>query len=169
MRDGTGTATYAYDAASRTTGKTDPGALAQGCAYDGDGLKRSETSGSGRTTLIWDGGDYLQSTGEHLVHQRNSAVLAYPDTGNVLLHLGWWDWFNDSSVLIRTDDFTLNMEDAEEGWSFGLALVGALGGEGDLEANHHWYNGSWMGVEYRLTFRCESNDGAIEPHNSSPS
>lgn len=29
-------------------------------AYDGDGLKRSETTGSGRTTLIWDGGDYLQ-------------------------------------------------------------------------------------------------------------
>ncbi|MBW7927086.1 MAG: hypothetical protein H3C58_03140 [Fimbriimonadaceae bacterium] len=29
-------------------------------AYDGDGLKRSETTGSGRTTLIWDGADYLQ-------------------------------------------------------------------------------------------------------------
>ncbi len=27
---------------------------------DGDGLKRSETNGSGRTTLIWDGADYLQ-------------------------------------------------------------------------------------------------------------
>ncbi len=84
--------------------------------------------------------------------------MAYPDTGNVLLHLGWWDRCNDLSILIRADDLTLNMEDAEEGWSFGLALVGALGGEGDLEANHHWYNGSWMGVEYRLTFRFESND-----------
>ncbi len=41
MRDGTGTTTYAYDAASRTTGKTDPGALSQANACDGDVLKTS--------------------------------------------------------------------------------------------------------------------------------
>lgn len=28
--------------------------------YDGDGLKRSEISSTGRTTLVWDGTDYLQ-------------------------------------------------------------------------------------------------------------
>ena len=29
--------------------------------YDGDGLKRNEIAGSGRTTLVWDGTDYLQA------------------------------------------------------------------------------------------------------------
>jgi YD repeat-containing protein len=34
MQDSTGTTTYAYDAASRMTGKTDPGSLVQGYEYD---------------------------------------------------------------------------------------------------------------------------------------
>jgi YD repeat-containing protein len=28
--------------------------------YSGDGLKRSEITSSGRTTLVWDGSEYLQ-------------------------------------------------------------------------------------------------------------
>lgn len=31
--------------------------------YDGDGLKRSENTPSGFTTLIWDGSEYLQGRG----------------------------------------------------------------------------------------------------------
>ena len=29
--------------------------------YDGDGLNRNEIAVSGRTTLVWDGTDYLQA------------------------------------------------------------------------------------------------------------
>jgi len=28
--------------------------------YDGDGMKKVEISGGTRTTLVWDGSDYLQ-------------------------------------------------------------------------------------------------------------
>jgi len=31
--------------------------------YDGDGLKRCEILGSSRTTLVWDGTDYLGEVG----------------------------------------------------------------------------------------------------------
>ncbi len=47
MQDGTGTTTYAYDAASRTTGKTDPGALSQAYAYDAAGQRTRLTDPDG--------------------------------------------------------------------------------------------------------------------------
>jgi hypothetical protein len=31
--------------------------------YDGDGLKRSEALGASKTTLVWDGSDYLGEVG----------------------------------------------------------------------------------------------------------
>lgn len=31
--------------------------------YDGDGLKRTEVLGTARTTLVWDGTDYLGEVG----------------------------------------------------------------------------------------------------------
>lgn len=37
------------------------GAVVNTMTYDGDGLKRNEIAGSGRTTLVWDGTDYLQA------------------------------------------------------------------------------------------------------------
>ncbi len=36
------------------------GATVNTMTYDGDGLKRAEIAASGRTTLVWDGADYLQ-------------------------------------------------------------------------------------------------------------
>jgi len=37
------------------------GAAVNTMTYDGDGLKRNEIAGSGRTTLVWDATDYLQA------------------------------------------------------------------------------------------------------------
>lgn len=51
-----------YDDENRMTGhySTDTAAITT-YLYDGDGLKKVEISGSGdRTTLIWDGTEYLQ-------------------------------------------------------------------------------------------------------------
>ncbi len=48
----------AYDKENRLKEHVE-GAVVNAFLYDGDGLKRVEIGGSARTTLIWDGSDYL--------------------------------------------------------------------------------------------------------------
>lgn len=75
-----GTSTYLYDPNGNLTNVQEPGNVQSTMAYDkenrlsehrqgsvvatflydGDGLKRVEWVGSSRTTLVWDGTDYLQ-------------------------------------------------------------------------------------------------------------
>ena len=81
--NGTGTITYLYDANGNLTNVTDPpnviitmaydkenrlsehrqNAAIDTYLYDGDGLKRVEIEGASRTTLVWDGSDYLGEVG----------------------------------------------------------------------------------------------------------
>ncbi len=55
-----GTTTMAYDCENRLSALQTASSLAT-YLYDGDGRKRVEIGASGRTTLVWDGWDYLQS------------------------------------------------------------------------------------------------------------
>lgn len=54
-----GTVTMSYDKENRMVNHSLSGNLVT-YTFDGDGLKRSEISSTGRTTLVWDGTDYLQ-------------------------------------------------------------------------------------------------------------
>ncbi len=56
---GSSPVTMAYDKENRMTEYNDAGTRTT-YTYSGDGLKRSEKDGSGTTTLVWDGSDYLQ-------------------------------------------------------------------------------------------------------------
>ncbi|MBL8067374.1 MAG: hypothetical protein JNM28_02910 [Armatimonadetes bacterium] len=51
--------TMSYDKENRLDLDLDSGARTT-YTYSGDGLKRSEATGSGRTTIVWDGSEYLQ-------------------------------------------------------------------------------------------------------------
>lgn len=88
--------------------------------------------------------------------------MAYPDSGNVLLRLEWWSRLNDQPTQMRIDDYTLNMAEAEEGWSFGLSLINLLAGQGDIQALDDWFRCRWTGVEYRLFFVYESDDECVK-------
>ncbi|MBL8068451.1 MAG: hypothetical protein JNM28_08375 [Armatimonadetes bacterium] len=48
-----------YDKENRLVLDLDSGARTT-YTYSGDGLKRSEATGSGVTTMVWDGSEYLQ-------------------------------------------------------------------------------------------------------------
>ena len=51
--------TMGYDKENRLTSHNDGGTRTT-YTYDGEGLKRTEITGAGTTTLVWDGSNYLQ-------------------------------------------------------------------------------------------------------------
>ncbi|MBL8067371.1 MAG: RHS repeat protein [Armatimonadetes bacterium] len=55
-----GVVTMAYDKENRLAGIVDHNGQRTTYTYSGDGLKRSEVTGSGQTTIVWDGSEYLQ-------------------------------------------------------------------------------------------------------------
>ncbi len=59
----------------RTTRRVQDGGLASTYTYDGDSLKRSSQEiKSGRTTLVWDGTDYLQG---RLTKYANASIFEF--------------------------------------------------------------------------------------------
>jgi YD repeat-containing protein len=57
--EGSDPVTMSYDRENRLVTHRD-GATVVSYTYGADGLKRTEVTGSGTTTLVWDGSDYLQ-------------------------------------------------------------------------------------------------------------
>ena len=56
---GSNSVTMSYDNENRLAVHKD-GATVVSYTYGADGLKRTEVTGGGTTTLVWDGSDYLQ-------------------------------------------------------------------------------------------------------------
>jgi len=128
MQDGTGTTTYAYDAASRTTGKTDPGALSQTYAYDAAGQRTRTTKpyDPARRASLMCGRLQAQKLLSTLATLLVSLIACAPEHGGApdppaLANLG--DPLRQSQIAAKA---TKLLEEAQEGPTFvpPIALMG---------------------------------------------